>query len=178
MVHADGSLSETLGYLRLHGLQGLINIWPKPTAIAWKIIASYAAFEALLQIFLPGKRVEGPISPTGNKPVYKVIVMRYHLIDSLEWLIFTGDWVIKPWFFFSLVQHKKWCWLIIQLLSFQRSYIAEIYLVLIAGKWCGSICSDIDYLPQPLVVGLSYLDPVLRHVMCYYPSESWLSVLF
>lgn len=84
MVHADGSLSETLGYLRLHGLQGLINIWPKPTAIAWKIIASYAAFEALLQIFLPGKRVEGPISPTGNKPVYKVIVMRYHLIDSLE----------------------------------------------------------------------------------------------
>lgn len=178
MVHANGSLSETLGYLRLHGLQGLIKIWPKPTSVAWKIIASYAAFEALLQIFLPGKRVEGPISPAGNKPVYKVIFMCYHLIDSLEWFILTGDWVISL-VFFPLVPHKKkWCWPIIQLLSFQCSYITEIYFVLIAGKWCSSICSDIDYLPQPLVVQLSYLDRVLRHVMCNYPSERWLSVLF
>ncbi|CAL5443608.1 unnamed protein product [Camellia sinensis] len=72
MVHADGSISQALGYLRQHGLPGFINIWPKPTAIAWKMIACYAAFEAVLQLFLPGKRVEGPISPAGNRPVYKV----------------------------------------------------------------------------------------------------------
>ncbi|CAL5361014.1 unnamed protein product [Camellia sinensis] len=72
MVHADGSISQALGYLRRHGLPGFINIWPKPTAIAWKMIACYAAFEAVLQLFLPGKRVEGPISPAGNRPVYKV----------------------------------------------------------------------------------------------------------
>ncbi|KAF8389437.1 hypothetical protein HHK36_026132 [Tetracentron sinense] len=71
MVHADGSVSQTWDYLMQHGLQGFINIWPKPTAVAWKIIAYYAAFEAFLQLFLPGKRVEGPNSPAGNRPVYK-----------------------------------------------------------------------------------------------------------
>ncbi|VVA98314.1 unnamed protein product [Arabis nemorensis] len=54
-----------------NGLQGLVNIWPRPTLIAWKIIFCYGAFEAALQLLLPGKRVEGPISPTGHRPVYK-----------------------------------------------------------------------------------------------------------
>ncbi|KAL0299957.1 UNVERIFIED_CONTAM: 7-dehydrocholesterol reductase [Sesamum calycinum] len=71
MVHADGSVLQTWDYLRQHGLRGFISIWPQPTATAWKIIACYAAFEAALQLLLPGKRVEGPISPAGNKPVYK-----------------------------------------------------------------------------------------------------------
>ncbi|MBA0663246.1 hypothetical protein Goklo_003369, partial [Gossypium klotzschianum] len=71
MVHADGSVAQTWNYLKQHGLQGFIDIWPRPTAIAWKIIFVYGAFEAALQLLLPGKRVEGPISPTGNRPVYK-----------------------------------------------------------------------------------------------------------
>ena len=49
----------------------LYRIWPKPTLIAWKLIASYAAFESALQPFLPGERVTGPVSPVGNVPVYK-----------------------------------------------------------------------------------------------------------
>lgn len=68
---------QTWDYFRQHGLQGFINIWPKPTATAWKIIAVYGTFEAALQILLPGKRVEGPISPSGNKPVYKVVFLLY-----------------------------------------------------------------------------------------------------
>lgn len=72
MVHADGSISQTWLYLREHGLQGFVNIWPKPTLVACKIIFCYGAFEAVLHLLLPGKRVEGPISPTGNRPVYKV----------------------------------------------------------------------------------------------------------
>ncbi|KAF5197979.1 7-dehydrocholesterol reductase [Thalictrum thalictroides] len=71
MVHADGSVVQTWNYLNQQGLQGFKDLWPIPTAIAWKIIAAFAAFEALLQLFLPGKRVEGPISPMGNQPVYK-----------------------------------------------------------------------------------------------------------
>ncbi|KAI3858637.1 hypothetical protein MKW92_000426, partial [Papaver armeniacum] len=62
MVHADGSVVQTFDYLKQNGLQGLVDIWPRPTAMAWKIIACYAAFEALHQLALPGKRVEGPIS--------------------------------------------------------------------------------------------------------------------
>lgn len=81
MVHADGSMLQTWDYLRQHGLDGLMNIWPKPTATAWKIIASYGAFEAALQLLLPGKRVEGPISPAGNRPVYKVFFF-YFMVDK------------------------------------------------------------------------------------------------
>ncbi|KAL0341746.1 UNVERIFIED_CONTAM: 7-dehydrocholesterol reductase [Sesamum calycinum] len=55
MVHADGSVLQTWDYLRQHGLRGFISIWPQPTATAWKIIACYAAFEAALQLLLPGK---------------------------------------------------------------------------------------------------------------------------
>uniref|UniRef100_A0A2K1Z046 Uncharacterized protein n=1 Tax=Populus trichocarpa TaxID=3694 RepID=A0A2K1Z046_POPTR len=33
----------------------------------------YNAFDAALQPLLPGKTVEGPISPEGNRPVYKVL---------------------------------------------------------------------------------------------------------
>lgn len=87
MVHADGSIIQTFNYLRQHGLQGFVDIWPRPTVIAWKIIACYAAFEAALQLLLPGKRVEGPISPTGNQPVYKVSVARYCLLQNI--LIYT-----------------------------------------------------------------------------------------
>ena len=96
MVHADGSISQTLSYLRQHGLQGFLNIWPMPTAIAWKIIVCYAAFEAALQLFLPGKRVEGPISPAGNRPIYKVLdsALRFSAFlcpyISVHWSYSTG----------------------------------------------------------------------------------------
>lgn len=72
MVHADGSVLQTWSYLTETGFQGFVDIWPRPTAVAWKIIGCYAAFEAALQLLLPGKRVEGPVSPAGNRPVYKV----------------------------------------------------------------------------------------------------------
>ncbi|KAL0864517.1 hypothetical protein Bca101_043635 [Brassica carinata] len=60
MRFLDGSVVQTSGFLWENGVQGLVNIWPRPTAIAWKIIFCYGAFEAALQLLLPGKRVEGP----------------------------------------------------------------------------------------------------------------------
>ncbi|KAL8043638.1 hypothetical protein ABFX02_09G128037 [Erythranthe guttata] len=86
MVHADGSVLQTWDYLRQHGVQGFINFWPKPTATAWKIIACYGAFEAALQLLLPGKRVEGPISPTGNRPVYKANGVLAYAVTLITYL--------------------------------------------------------------------------------------------
>ncbi|XP_065634002.1 7-dehydrocholesterol reductase-like [Quercus suber] len=86
MVHADGSVSQTFDYLKQHGLQGLIDIWPRPTATAWKIIACYSAFEAALQLLLPGKRVEGPVSPMGNQPVYKANGMAAYVVTLVTYL--------------------------------------------------------------------------------------------
>ncbi|KAI3840682.1 hypothetical protein MKW92_012670 [Papaver armeniacum] len=86
MVHADGSVVQTFDYLKQNGLQGFADIWPRPTAIAWKIIACYAAFEALLQLALPGKRVEGPISPAGNVPVYKANGMLAYAVTLVTYI--------------------------------------------------------------------------------------------
>lgn len=71
MVHLDGSAAQFWDFCKQQGLQGFLRICPKPTLIAWELIASYAAFEAALQLLLPGERVIGPVSPAGNIPVYK-----------------------------------------------------------------------------------------------------------
>lgn len=86
MVHADGSILQTFEYLKQNGVDGLKTIWPMPTPIAWKIIACFGAFEAFLQLALPGKRFEGPISPAGNVPVYKVSVMCCCLVSLFWWM--------------------------------------------------------------------------------------------
>lgn len=72
MTAADGSILRTFDYLINNGLNGFVDLWPKPTLLACKIIGVYAVFEAALQLFLPGHTVYGPISPSGNRPVYKV----------------------------------------------------------------------------------------------------------
>ncbi|XP_059640240.1 7-dehydrocholesterol reductase [Cornus florida] len=96
MVHADGSIIQTWAYLRQHGVQGFISIWPKPTAIAWKIIACYAAFEAALQLLLPGKRVEGPISPAGNRPVYKANGLAAYAVTLITYLSLWWFGIFNP----------------------------------------------------------------------------------
>jgi hypothetical protein len=94
MTAMDGSILKTFDYLNNNGLQGFVNLWPKPTLLAFQIIAVYAVFEATLQLLLPGQTVYGPISPTGNRPVYKVCVslslslffcmQSNHTIDSVR----------------------------------------------------------------------------------------------
>ncbi|KAH9667885.1 7-dehydrocholesterol reductase [Citrus sinensis] len=86
MVHADGSVIKSWDYLRQNGLQGFIDIWPRPTAVAWKLIACFGAFEAALQLLLPGKRVEGPISPTGHRPVYKANGVAAYAVTLITYL--------------------------------------------------------------------------------------------
>ncbi|XP_059280999.1 7-dehydrocholesterol reductase-like, partial [Lycium ferocissimum] len=95
-VHADGSILKTFNHLRENGLQGLINIWPKPTAIAGKLIICYALFEAALQLLLPGKRVEGPISPTGHKPVYKANGMAAYAVTLITYISLWWFGIFNP----------------------------------------------------------------------------------
>ncbi|KAJ7952070.1 7-dehydrocholesterol reductase [Quillaja saponaria] len=96
MVHADGSISQTWDYFNQHGLQGFINIWPRPTATAWKIIGCYAAFEAVLLLLLPGKRVEGPVSPTGHQPVYKANGVPAYVLTLITYLGLWWFGVFNP----------------------------------------------------------------------------------
>ncbi|CAN0880396.1 7-dehydrocholesterol reductase [Linum grandiflorum] len=96
MVHADGSVSQTWDFLSRTGLKGLVEIWPRPTATAWKIIACYAAFEAALQLLLPGKTVEGPISPKGNRPVYKANGVLAYAVTIVTYVGLWWSGILNP----------------------------------------------------------------------------------
>ncbi|ERN12476.1 7-dehydrocholesterol reductase [Amborella trichopoda] len=96
MVHGDGSVSITWDYLKQNGLQGLINIWPRPSPIAWKIIACFGAFEAMLQLVLPGERVEGPISPAGNRPVYKANGLLAYAVTLITYISIWWLGIFNP----------------------------------------------------------------------------------
>ncbi|KAL2321445.1 hypothetical protein Fmac_025824 [Flemingia macrophylla] len=96
MTLADGSVSQTLDYLSRNGLQGFLRIWPRPTPIACKIIAIYAAFEAALQLLLPGKTVYGPISPTGHRPVYKANGVAAYLVTLVAYVALWWFGIFNP----------------------------------------------------------------------------------
>lgn len=50
----------------------LYDIWPRPSAEAWTYILGFGLLQALLQLFVPGPEFQGPITPKGNVPKYKV----------------------------------------------------------------------------------------------------------
>ena len=71
----DGSVRKFFQYAQSEGLHGLWQAWPQPSLEAWLILLAFGSFEAALQRYVPGKRFEGPITPNGNTPVYKVILV-------------------------------------------------------------------------------------------------------
>ena len=60
-------------FAQTEGLHGLWQAWPQPSLEAWLILVAFGVFQAALQRFVPGKRFEGPVTPNGNTPVYKVL---------------------------------------------------------------------------------------------------------
>ena len=57
-------------------MQGLLAIWPRPSAEAWAYVAAFGVAQALMQLYVPGKVVKGPVTPKGNVPVYVVCTWR------------------------------------------------------------------------------------------------------
>ncbi|KAH9312236.1 hypothetical protein KI387_027271, partial [Taxus chinensis] len=96
MVHMDGSVSQVWDFCKQNGFQGFLRICPMPTLIAWTIIASYAAFEAGLQLLLPGKRVEGPVSPAGNVPIYKANGVISYLVTLITYIAIWWFGLFNP----------------------------------------------------------------------------------
>lgn len=74
-VYLDGSLLQMGDLIWNKGLIATFEqIWLPyffGSATAWKLIFAFAAFELLLMRFVPGKMVEGPVTPAGNIPIYK-----------------------------------------------------------------------------------------------------------
>lgn len=93
MTQLHGSVPEFVQQCRAGGLPFLYDIWPTPTATAWRLIAAYASFEALLMLLIPGADWIGPVSPAGVRPVYWrngfqaycVTLATYLLVWRLDW---------------------------------------------------------------------------------------------
>ena len=64
-VNLDGSLASIVAAFQKDGLSLIAKIWPWTSKRAWQLLGSYAAFEALLQVYMPGKRFEA--NPTATR---------------------------------------------------------------------------------------------------------------
>lgn len=74
-VHLNGSLLQLYELIRSIGIENsLYTIW-KPyifgSVQAWKVLFIFIAFEVLLMRYLPGKMFQGPVTPEGNRPIYR-----------------------------------------------------------------------------------------------------------
>lgn len=75
-VHLDGSCMECISTIvnSPNGVWGFFDVWSKVTVgsrFSVIVIGGYMLFQIVLMVVVPGKRVEGPVTPTGNIPVYK-----------------------------------------------------------------------------------------------------------
>jgi len=71
-VNRNGSVSNLVSSISKKTFTGYLEDmlpWPSKEAIAH--LLSYATFEALLQLYLPGKKHFGPVTANGNIPEYK-----------------------------------------------------------------------------------------------------------
>ncbi len=59
------------------------------SATAWKIIASFAAFQLFLMKAVPGKPFVGPITPKGNVPIYKANGLACFIITFATFFLAT-----------------------------------------------------------------------------------------
>ena len=74
-AHLDGSLLNLVNFLADKGIfKGIYEIWAPVfwgSKTAWEIIVIFALIQIFFMKVLPGKRVEGPMTPNGFIPKYK-----------------------------------------------------------------------------------------------------------
>jgi 7-dehydrocholesterol reductase len=68
-TYLDGSL---LQLLTSEGLATVVREFPSPSWLAVKMIVLFGGFELVLLELLPGRWHEGPVTPTGHRPRYKL----------------------------------------------------------------------------------------------------------
>lgn len=89
----DGSFHAFWQLIAAQGFFTTIwSIW-KPiffgSPTAWKILASFAAFQLFLMKVVPGKPFVGPITPKGNIPIYKANGIACFFITVIAFIVAT-----------------------------------------------------------------------------------------
>ncbi|XP_064606557.1 uncharacterized protein LOC135471311 isoform X2 [Liolophura sinensis] len=74
-VQSDGNFTNIIRYLASQGvIDGLTEMWSSVricSPLSVSLVLGYAVWGLVMMKFLPGKDVEGPLTPKGNTPVYK-----------------------------------------------------------------------------------------------------------
>jgi len=92
-AHLDGSFLALFErfYERGFFVTVYIDAW-RPVAfgspIAWKIIGGFVALQIMLDIAVPGKKYNGPVTPKGNVPHYKNNGLAVYLITMTLFAVF------------------------------------------------------------------------------------------
>ena len=75
IVELRGNLTALAELYNEHGAMEILNravlAHILGSKVAWSAIGMFAAFQLVLMRVLPGKMVQGPLTPQGNVPVYK-----------------------------------------------------------------------------------------------------------
>jgi 7-dehydrocholesterol reductase len=83
-TYLDGSVRALF---TAHGVSVIVHRFPRPSWAAAEIILVFWTFELLLLRLLPGRVHEGPVTPTGSRPRYKVNAVPAWLVTHAAFFI-------------------------------------------------------------------------------------------
>jgi len=84
VLRLDSSFERVLSH---DGLQTVLANIPRPSWMAAQILAVFTASALVLLFFLPGPTLLGPMTPTGNRPAYRLNgVAAFAATHALFWL--------------------------------------------------------------------------------------------
>jgi len=95
-VAYDGSLQAMLADF---SVAKLWRAWPWPSRTALAVVGGFAAFEALLLVALPGRVMQGPVTPSGNRVTYKLNGVAAWAVTHLAFVVGAA----RGWFSPSVV---------------------------------------------------------------------------
>lgn len=85
-----GDCAAFYDFYQKNGIKGLYNEWPTPSAEAWGYVAGFAVLTATIQLLMPGKPFDGPVTPKGNVPKYKA--------NGVQSFLFTHALFFATWY--------------------------------------------------------------------------------
>jgi len=85
----DGSLSKMLTAVAADPWTEIANSFVKPSQETLLFLVCFAAFQAFLQLYVPGRVFKGPVTPAGEVPVYRANGFQCFIITLVTWLLGT-----------------------------------------------------------------------------------------
>lgn len=100
ITQLDGQIVNLVTEVRRNGIIDLFSKAWLPyvfgSALAWKHILPFCAFQLILMWVLPGKLTKGPVTPAGNVPVYKANGLLSFFVSVAAFLVAAYLKIFNP----------------------------------------------------------------------------------